>query len=234
MLATDYAADGVVKVDGGVAYEGFYVAESNRMTLEFCLPAPRKTNLLVLGERIESGERVTAFTVDGVRGGEMVRLAEGTSVGYFRAVPLPECDYDCLRISLEGAAEPILRTVSLHYMAEVADEPVTDTTGMNLMDFSGAKLEYADEDCTVVGAFGGIYPFNFVCFKLSGAGSYELYRFDGTRYRLICAGEVGENGSARLFLDQIEEGSYQVMLKASRPIARSAGLRVCLKKGDKK
>ncbi len=233
MLATDYAADAEITSDA-MHSDGLYIANSTQMTLEIRLSERRKINLLALGERIESGERITAFTVHAVTENGAVKLAEGTSVGYYRAVPLPEGEYDCLRVQIEGITPPILQKLSLHYFEAVADDPIADTTGMNLMDLSGARLEYAEDGCSAVAAFGGIYPFNFICFRLVEAGSYELYRFDGTRYRLLHAGETAENGGVRLRLDQPEEGSYQIMLKTTCKIAKAEGLRVVLKTGEKK
>ena len=234
MRATDHAADAAITLESAVRHEGMIVGQTTQMTVELCLPERRRVNLLMLGEPIELGERIVKFSVEAVTENGAVSLAEGTSVGYNRAVLLPEGNYDRLRVQIEGVVPPILKKWSLHYLEAVADEPVTDTAGMNLMELNGAKLEYADEDCTMVGAFGGIYPFNFICFTLQEAGSFEVFRFDGTRYRLLHAGETAANGGVRLKLDQEEEGSYQIMVKANRKIKKSAGLRVCLKIGDKK
>ena len=57
-------------------------------------------NVLMLGEKIELGERIVSFKLEALDLGEPITVAEGTSVGYLKAVKFKESSYKDLRLTV--------------------------------------------------------------------------------------------------------------------------------------
>ena len=73
---------------------------NNKAVIDISLDGDYAYNVLILGEKIELGERITSFRLDAIDGEETVTIAEGTSVGYLKAVRFKECSYRNLDLLL--------------------------------------------------------------------------------------------------------------------------------------
>jgi len=84
-------------------------------TLDIKLPEGRTFNLIELREDISLGQRVHSFQVEAEEDGHWTVLAEGTTIGYKRILPVPECSSRHLRVSITGAyAKPVLLNAALY------------------------------------------------------------------------------------------------------------------------
>ena len=88
----------------------------NKAVIDISLDDEYAYNVLIIGEKIELGERITSFKLEGHDGEKYVTVAEGTSVGYLKATRFKECTYKNLRLTLEGITAPVtLRHLALHH-----------------------------------------------------------------------------------------------------------------------
>lgn len=84
-------------------------------TLDIQLPEDRTFNLIELREDISLGQRIYSFQVETEEDGNWTVLAEGTTIGHKRMLPVPECSSSHLRVSITGAyAKPILLNAALY------------------------------------------------------------------------------------------------------------------------
>lgn len=249
MLSVNYAADAKITADtilcpacspDKAIFEDdglFYAAEKGAAsaTLDLILPEPRRINTLLLGEVIELGERASAFTVEEVEGETVTELFAGTSIGNLRACKLPEKEYRHLRIRIQKAmAEPTLRRIGLHYFEDAPEEEMTSMVGVNLAELSAAKVTFSEDLLEMNVHFGGIYPFDYVRFVIEGAGEYEILAFDGTDFQSIYQGAAEKISSIKLHLPKMQEGSYQIKIRATAPLSKAAGAQVMVFPGTQK
>ena len=68
-------------------------AEKNEAVIDISLSGECSYNVLLIGEKIELGERITSFKLEAVEDGKLIPIAEGTSVGYLKATRFKECSY---------------------------------------------------------------------------------------------------------------------------------------------
>lgn len=241
MLAVNYAADATVTADTvlcpqcspekSVLHDDtlFYAAAKEQATIDIVLPKEQLLNVLCLGEVVELGERISSFTVEEIIGETATEIATATSVGYYRAVKLPQKNYSHLRIKIQKAiAPPVLRTLALHYFEDTAEEEPANTVGLNLAEFSAATVTFSADNKTMHVAFGGVYPFDFLRFLMEDAGEYELFCFNGTDYESVYKGSVDKKTSVKLLLNEPHEGSYQIKLCSTAELSRAAGIQVKL------
>lgn len=247
MLAVNYAADAVVTADSVLCPACspdkatlnddtlFYAAEKEQTTIDIVLPQEQVLNVLCLGEMVQLGERISRFTVQEVTGETVTEIAAGTSVGYYRAVKLPEKAYSHLRVRIDQAlAAPVLRTLELHFFEDAIEEAPASTVGMNLAEFSAAQVSFSEDSKTVQVAFGGVYPFDYVRFVMESAGEYELFCFDGTDYQPVYKGSADKKTGVKILLPQVQEGSYQIKICATAELSQAAGVQVKLYPGEQK
>ena len=84
-------------------------------TLDIQLPEDRTFNLIELREDISLGQRIYSFQVETEEDGNWTVLAEGTTIGHKRMLPVPECSSRHLRVRITGAyAEPVLLNAALY------------------------------------------------------------------------------------------------------------------------
>ncbi len=84
-------------------------------TLDIQLPEDRTFNLIELREDISLGQRIYSFQVETEEDGNWTVLAEGTTIGHKRMLPVPECSSSHLRVSITGAyAKPVLLNAALY------------------------------------------------------------------------------------------------------------------------
>ena len=166
----------------------------------------------MLGEKIELGERITAFKLEAKDGESLIKVAEGTSVGYLKAVRFKECSYKDLKLTLEGITAPItLRHLALHYYEEDKTNPTVSLTKDNLATNQSANITLSDDRKEAVINFGGIYPFDTVSFLGALWGKYEFFAFDGSKFYSIGSG-YSPDYRVTLKLDEPIESAYQIKI----------------------
>ena len=169
-------------------------------------------NVLMLGEKIELGERITSFKLEAIDKDELVTLATGTSVGYLKATRFKECRYKKLRLTLTGIVAPItLRHLALHHYDEDKTDPTVSITKVNLVSGESARVSISADRKEAVINFGGIYPFDTVSFLGALWGNYEIHAFDGSKFYSLSKG-YSPDYRVTLKLDNPIEGSYQIKI----------------------
>ena len=170
-------------------------------------------NVLMLGEKIELGERIVSFKLEALDLGEPVTVAEGTSVGYLKAVKFKESSYKDLRLTVEGIAAPVtLRHLALHHYDEDKNDPTFSITKDNLALMPSANISLSVDRKEAVINFGGIFPFDTISFLGALWGNYEIFAFDGAKFYSIGAG-YSPDYKVTLKLDEPIETAYQIKIK---------------------
>ncbi len=224
MLATNYAVGAKITADSVLfpftpekatlgGDELFYAAEADKNTavIDIELKAPERINVVILGENILLGERISSFKIESFENETAKQLAYGTSVGFNRAVLIPEGEYSHIRVTLNALAAPTLSRLGLHYYPASDFKEQAKDGGYNLADAVASKTEFAPDNKSVIVNFGGIFPFDTVSFKSNGACECALYAFDGTSWQYVT--EFKANGKdSKLKLDTPITESYQIKL----------------------
>lgn len=84
-------------------------------TLDITLPEARTFNLIELREDISLGQRISSFHIEAEQEGIWTVLVEGTTIGYKRILPVPECSNRHLRVRITGSyAPPVLQAAALY------------------------------------------------------------------------------------------------------------------------
>ena len=191
----------------------------NKAVIDISLDDTYAYNVLILGEKIELGERITSFKLEAIDGDYLITVAEGTSVGYLKATRFKECSYQNLRLTVEGITAPItLRTVALHYYEEDKGDPTTSISKENLACMPSSSISISDDRKEAIINFGGIYPFDTVSFLGSLWGKYEFSAFDGSKFYSIGSG-YSPDYRVTLKLDEPIEGSYQIKISCENGFA---------------
>ncbi len=197
-------------------FDLFYASATDRSaaTVSIELDEPTRANTLIIGEMIELGERITSFKLEAIDGEEAVLLAEGTSVGFKRAIRFVENEYKHLRLTIEGIVAPVtLNTLSLHLYDADEDDSVNSNDKPNLARLSSASISIDDDRKSAVILFGGIYPFDSISFVSTNhlGARYEIFAFDGSKYYSIAEGKA-DDYNINVKLDSPIETSYQVKI----------------------
>ena len=191
----------------------------NKAVIDISLDGEYAYNVLIIGEKIELGERITSFKLEGHDGEKYVTVAEGTSVGYLKATRFKECTYKNLRLTLEGITAPVtLRHLALHHYDEDQSDPTTSLTKENLALMPSASISLSDDRKEAIINFGGIYPFDTVSFVGHLWGKYEFFAFDGSKFYSIGAG-YSPDYRVTLKLDNPIESSYQIKITCENGFA---------------
>jgi alpha-L-fucosidase len=86
--------------------------------------SPAIIDRIVLMEDISRGERIRAFQIDALIGGQWTQIADGTVVGHNRIVRIAPTKVESIRVRItESVAEPTLRRVSLHRASQDRPSP---------------------------------------------------------------------------------------------------------------
>ena len=210
--------------------ELFYATASDRDSAVIDIKLPESTpslNVLVLGEKVELGERITSFKLESLDSDEPKTLYEGTSVGYLRAVTFERGEYKKLRLTLHGIEAPLtLRTLSLTSYEEDTSEEAMALRRLNLAALNTAETIISEDGKTAQILFGGIYPFDTVCFNVYWhGGEYTISAFDGSKYYEIAKGVASEY-SVHVKLPSVIEGSYQVKIEYTKPFSQEPDFKV--------
>ncbi len=191
----------------------------NKAVIDIVLDGDYVYNVLILGEKIELGERITSFKLEAIEGENAVAIADGTSVGYLKATRFKECTYKNLRLTLEGIVAPItLRTVSLHYYEEDKSDPTLSITKENLVSKPSSSINLSNDRKEAIINFGGIYSFDTVSFIGALWGKYEFFAFDGSKFYSIGSGYTSDY-HVTLKLDEPIESSYQIKITCENGFA---------------
>lgn len=184
-------------------------------------------NTLILGEKVELGERITSFKLESLDTNEPKTLYEGTSVGYLRAVTFERGEYKRLRLNLCGATAPLtLRTLALSSYEEDTSEEAISLKRFNLLTLETANSRIFEDKKGAEISFGGIYPFDTVCFNVYWpGGEYKISAFDGSKYYFIASGTAIEH-FVHVKLDQPVTSSYQVKIEYSKPLSQEPDIKI--------
>ena len=184
----------------------------NKAVIDIVLDDDYSYNVLMLGEKIELGERITAFTLESLDGDEPVAITSGTSVGYLKASRFKACSARHLRLTLKGITAPVtLRHLALHHYEEDTSDPINSITKENLASASGACITMSEDRTEAIINFGGIYPFDTISFLGSLWGNYEFFAFDGSKFYSLDKG-FSPDYRVTLKLDEPITGSYQIKI----------------------
>ena len=187
-------------------------ATKNKAVIDILLKSDCIYNVLMIGEKIELGERITSFKLEAIDGNKVVTLCEGTSVGYLKASRFNECSYSHLKLTLEGIVAPVtLRHLALHHYEEDKTDPIISLAKKNLAVSKSSSLSMSDDRKEAVINFGGIYPFDTVSFLTSFWGNYEVFAFDGAKFYSIASG-YSQDYQVTVKLDTPIETSYQIKI----------------------
>ena len=185
----------------------------NKAVINIKLDDEYRYNVLMLGEKIELGERIVSFKLEALDLGEPITVAEGTSVGYLKAVKFKESSYKDLRLTVEGIAAPVtLRHLALHHYDEDKNDPTFSITKDNLALMPSANISLSEDRKEAVINFGGIFPFDTISFLGALWGNYEIFAFDGAKFYSIGAG-YSPDYKVTLKLDEPIETAYQIKIK---------------------
>ena len=191
----------------------------NKAVIDISLDGEYIYNVLILGEKIELGERITSFKLEAKDDERYITLAEGTSVGYIKAVRFKECSYTNLRLTIDGIVSPVtLRHLALHLYEEDKSDPILSVTKDNLAAMESSNISLSDDRKEAIINFGGIYPFDTVSFLGMLWGKYEFFAFDGSKFYSIGSGDSPDY-RVTLKLDKPIDTSYQIKIVCERGFA---------------
>ena len=87
----------------------------NEATLELTLPKETNLKYVVLQEYIKLGQRVKSFTIDVWTNGAWKTVAQATTIGYKRIVPITPTSTSKVRITITGSkASPVLSNIEIY------------------------------------------------------------------------------------------------------------------------
>jgi alpha-L-fucosidase len=118
------------------------------------LPAPVRTNCLMLQEHIASGQRVEAFEVEVFSGDQWHRAATGTVVGYKKLVRFPDATISRIRVRFtQFRIRPTLASMGLYFAPAVPRGPkierdINGTVTIKPPDGCGARYTLDGTDPT--------------------------------------------------------------------------------------
>ncbi len=199
------------------SYETFYAAADGDLTptIEIKLPHPIEFDTFAISEKVELGVRVNDYHVDAFIDGEWKTLASKKSIGFLRVERFDRTVTDRVRIVITGSgAAPMLRCFGLYRMPDSYYKAIQSEKNMlkaavDLTKLPTSKISY--EDNMVKVEFGGIYPFNTVCFNNTGIRKFEIQAFNGTDYETVYFAR-NPNEYEVVKLDETVQYSYQMRL----------------------
>ncbi len=213
--------------------ELFYasVGECDTAVIDIIMPeGTPEFNTIILGEKVELGERIESFTLESLDEGEAKILVSGTSVGYLRALTFESGAYKRLKLTLKGAAAPItLRTLSFNIYDEDMSEEAASLKRKNLATLPGAEVIFSEDNTAARVMFGGIYPFDTVAFNVRFmGGDYKISAFDGSKFYTLAEG-CANSYQVKVDLPTRVEGSYQIKIEYSKTFSQEPDIIVSSK-----
>ncbi len=176
------------------SYNTFYAAAEDNLTpiIEITLPSYVECDTLSIGEKVEYGVRVKEFKVEALVDDNWVELTHKNSIGYLRAERFDRIKTNKVRVTiLDAAAAPVIRNFGLYKMPDeyydiIKAEKESIKNAVDLAHLPTSKI--IEEELGLKVEFGGIYPFNTVCFNGAGVWNYEILAFDGSDYFSVYKG----------------------------------------------
>lgn len=226
MLSVNYADNAKLSADSTYSrntdiynsvcndFDLFYASapDKSEAVIDILLPTPEEYNVLLLGEKIELGERITSYKLECLDDGEPFIVCEGTSVGHLKATRFKLGCYKHLRLSLVGIVAPVtLRHLALHCYEEDNSDPTNALSKENLAALKSSNITFSSDRKEAIINFGGIYSFDTVSFLGALWGNYEISAFDGSKFYSIASGYSPEYRVTVKF-DEAIEGSYQIKI----------------------
>lgn len=208
--------------------ELFYASGSERVEINISLSDDTpEYNTIILGEKVELGERIRAFTLEAIDGDKVIPITSGTSVGFLRALTFDKCSYKKLRLTLEGAVSIVtLRTLSLNIYEEDTSEKAALMKRRNLATQKGAEVTFSPDGKSATVMFGGIFPFDTISFNVRWhGGDYKIFAFDGSKYYEIGSGQA-INYTVSLTLDTPISSSYSVRIEYSKQFSQEPDISI--------
>jgi alpha-L-fucosidase len=108
-----YSAEKVI--DGNK--ETYWTTDDNVTvgSLEITVPKAQKMKYILIQEYIRLGQRVKSFTVEAKKGEQWEKVAEATTIGHKRILPLGGIETTAIRVNITAArACPIISTIELY------------------------------------------------------------------------------------------------------------------------
>jgi alpha-L-fucosidase len=210
--------------------ELFYATAADKTSAIIDITLPDTTsdvNAIILGEKVELGERITSFELESLDLNEPKTLCQGTSVGYLRVLRFEKGSYKRLRLTIHGIAAPLtLRALSISCYDEDTSEDALSLKRMNLASLPTAEISISDDRKSAQILFGGIYPFDTVCFNVYWpGGEYKVSAFDGSKYYQIAEG-VAKEHFVHVKLDTQINSSYQVKIEYTKTLSQEPDFKV--------
>ena len=241
MLSINYADDATLTADSTYCkgteihnaiyndFDLFYASASDKSSaiIDIKLTNPDKYNVLLLGEKIELGERIVSYKLESLDDGIPFTICEGTSVGHLKATRFKTGCYKHLRLTLNGIAAPVtLRHLALHHYDEDTSDPTNAIVKENLAFSKSSDITFSADRKEAVINFGGIYPFDTVSFVGALWGNYEVFAFDGSKFYSISSGYSQDYRVEAKFKEPIE-GSYQIKITCENGFSTEPDFIVC-------
>ncbi len=135
--------DGLIPDDDMKLYEAFgkeidrrfghplaEVSDRNGTVVELELPRASLINYVVLMEDYREGERIRAYSIEGLSAGEWKPLSAGSSVGRKKIDVFRPTQVEKVRLRItQAAADPIIRSLAVFYAEGVSAGSLSLTTG---------------------------------------------------------------------------------------------------------
>ena len=139
------AADSVRLAEFGQWLAGNFPEETGGEAID--LPYPKTVNCAVVGEDVSKGQRVEAFDVEGLVGGEWKPLASGTTIGFKRILLFEPVEVDSMRLNVTACRrEPVIAG----FRGLMADMPAEETSGNAALELpKGVTASVEGPACTL-------------------------------------------------------------------------------------
>ena len=202
--------------------DSFFAPEGTTASVLLKLPKKARINMFEIAEVIELGQRARGFSLEALVDGEWKTVYEGQSIGYKWAAYFSPVETDAFRLNItKAAAVPLIRFFGLYHIDEdifvtrsmVSGADLTKGKSARLLptskrvetpkgtfDFPGVEVE-----------FGGVYPFNTVCFNGEIVGHYLIEAFDGSNYATVYEGSRPHRDQV-VTLPETIRGSYKMRM----------------------
>lgn len=204
--------------------DSFFAPKDTNAAVTIKLPKKARVNMFEIAEVIELGQRVRNFRLDGLLDGQWIRLYEGKSIGYKWSAYFAPIETDTFRLTFnESAAVPLIRFFGLYHIDEDVLETRSSISGVDLAKGKSARILPVSKSVKtekgviplpgVEVEFGGVYPFNTICFNGTGMARYLIEAFDGSNYVTVYEGSRPYRDQV-VTLPETVRGSYKMRLIA--------------------
>ena len=210
-------------------FDLFYASatDSKQAVIDIQLKNREEFNVLLLGEKIELGERILSYKLESLDSKEPTTVCEGTSVGHLKATRFKTGCYKHLRLTLNGIAAPVtLRHLALHRYDEDMSDPTNSIMKENLATLKSANITISEDRKEAIINFGGIYNFDTVSFLGALWGSYEVSAFDGSKFYSIASG-YSPDYRITVQLEEAITSSYQIKITCENGFSTEPDFLVC-------